>query len=179
MTTSTVTEELEGFPWWVALVQGIAALIIGVLLLISPGMTTLILIQFLGIYWLIDGIFAIVRIFAKSRDTHWGWLLVKGIFGIVVGLVVIQHPIWSTVLIPATIVIVMGFYGIVGGIVGLIEGFSGGVKWGVVALGALSLILGLILLFNPLLGAAILPVVVGILTIIFGIIAIVLAFKMR
>jgi uncharacterized membrane protein HdeD (DUF308 family) len=73
----------------------------------------------------------------------------------------------------------MGFYGIVGGIVGLVEGFSGGVKWGVVALGALSLILGLILIFNPLLGAAILPVVVGILTIIFGIIAIVLAFRMR
>jgi uncharacterized membrane protein HdeD (DUF308 family) len=145
----------------------------------SPGMTTLVLVQLLGIYWLVDGIFSIVRIFSKSRDTHWGWLLARGIFGIIVGLVVIQHPIWSTVLIPTTIVFVMGFYGLVGGVVGLIEGFSGGVKWGVVALGALSLILGLILLFNPLLGASILPVVVGILTIIFGIIAIILAFKMR
>lgn len=178
-TNTVVAEEMEGFPWWVALIQGIAALIIGVLLLMSPGMTTLVLVQLLGIYWLIDGIISIVRIFTKSTDTHWGWLLARGIFGIIVGLVVIQHPIWSTVLIPTTIVIVMGFYGIVGGIIGLVEGFSGGVKWGVVALGALSLILGIILLFNPLLGATILPIVVGIFAIIFGIIAIIMSFKMR
>jgi uncharacterized membrane protein HdeD (DUF308 family) len=44
---------------------------------------------------------------------------------------------------------------------------------------ALSLILGVLLLFNPLVGATILPLVVGLLAVIFGVIVIIMAFKMR
>jgi len=34
-------------PWWLVLLEGIALVILGILLFASPGMTTLILVQFL------------------------------------------------------------------------------------------------------------------------------------
>ena len=105
--TTTVKEGLEDFPWWLVLIQGIAALILGLLLVTSPGMTTVILIQLLGIYWLIDGIFSIVRIFTKSTNIHWGWLLFRGILGIIAGLLVIQNPLWSTIFVPVVMVIIL------------------------------------------------------------------------
>ena len=48
-------------------------------------MTTIIL--FIGIYWLVDGIFTIIRIFVRDTDTHWGWLVARGLLGIVAGIV--------------------------------------------------------------------------------------------
>jgi len=177
MTATTTT--LEDFPWWLVLIQGIAALILGVLLLISPGMTTFILIQFLGIYWFIDGIFSIVRIFTKNSNLHWGWLLVRGIFGIVAGLIVINNPLWSTLLVPTVLIYILAIYGLFGGIVGLIEGFRGSTSWGPIILGILSIIFGLILLGNSFLAALTLPWVVGIFATVGGIAAIIMAFKMR
>src|SRR5690242_6668938 len=89
-----------GTPWWVVLLEGIAGVIIGICLLISPGMTTLVLVQFLGFYWLFCGILSLVSLFVDR--TAWGWKLVGGILGIIAGLIVIRHPLWSAVLIPTT-----------------------------------------------------------------------------
>ena len=51
MATSMADKaEAEQIPWWLVLLNGLAALIIGVLLLVSPGVTTAVLVQLLGIY---------------------------------------------------------------------------------------------------------------------------------
>lgn len=178
MQTSSMTDQME-MPWWVALINGIASLLLGLLLLFSPGMTTLILIQFLGFYWLIDGIISIVRIFTKTSDLHWGWLLVRGVLGILAGLVVINNPLWSTILIPTFLIIVLGIQGIIGGIIGLVEGFRGGISWGAVIVGIIGIVFGIILIGSPLLAATVLPVVLGIFAIVGGILAIILSFQMR
>ncbi len=44
MTTAT-KDEVAGIPWWLVLIEGIALIIIGVLLLSYPGRTLLIIIQ--------------------------------------------------------------------------------------------------------------------------------------
>lgn len=171
-----MTQETSKFPWWVVLLQGIFAVIIGLLLVSSPGMTTLVMIQFLGIYWLIAGVFNIVGIFLDH--TQWGWKLLTGLLGILVGVLVIQHPLWSTVLIPATLIVILGVVGLIFGIVGLIAAFQGG-GWGPGILGVLGIILGLLLLFSPMLGAVALPLVLGVFAVIGGIAAVIQAFRMK
>ncbi len=108
---STVSTGEKQVPWWLVLVQGIAAIVIGVLLLIEPRMTTAILVQVMGIYFLVAGIVNLVSLFVDR--TAWGWKLLLGILGIVAGLMIIQHPLWSSVLVPATLVLVLGIQGLI------------------------------------------------------------------
>jgi uncharacterized membrane protein HdeD (DUF308 family) len=164
------------FPWWLVLLQGIAAVIIGVLLLTNTGATLFALIILLGIYWLVSGIFDLVSLFVDR--TQWGWKLFTGIIGIVAGIVILRHPYWSTVLVPLTLTWILGIFGIVIGGVAIVRSFMGG-GWGVAILGVLSLVLGVILLLNPLFSTMVLIYAASIWAIIGGVIAIVMSFRLR
>ncbi len=176
MTMNEAQMQRVEVPWWLVLVQGIFALIIGVLLLIAPGKTTLFIVQFLGIYWLISGIFQIVGIFIDS--TAWGWKLFGGVIGILAGFAVINHPLWSTYLVPNVLVIIIGIAGIFMGIVSLVQAFQGG-GWGVGILGGLSILFGILLLANPIAATLTLPWVFGVFGVIGGILSIIAAFKLK
>ena len=163
-------------PWWLVLINGIAALILGILLITSPGSTVLILVQFLGIYWMVSGIFQIIGMFIDS--TAWGWKLFAGVIGILAGISILNHPLLSPLVVGGTIVIIMGVQGIIFGIAGLFAAFKGG-GWGAGIMSILSILFGIVLLFNPLLGAAALPWVLGFFGIVGGIAGIFTAFKMK
>jgi uncharacterized membrane protein HdeD (DUF308 family) len=174
--TTTASKEVPTVPWWLVLLEGIALVILGLLLLTNPAMTTLVLIQFLGIYWLIKGIFEIVSMFIDHRQ--WGWKLFSGILGIIAGIVILQHPLWSAILVPATLVWLLGFFGIIMGAISIFQAFKGA-GWGVGILGVLSIIFGLYLLANTLISTLSLPWVVGLFAIVGGVVAIWNSFKVR
>ncbi len=164
--------------WWLVLLQGIAVLILGLLFLTSPVVTTAMLILFIGAYWLVDGVFSLVRIFLKDSDVHWGWLLAKGIIGILAGIYVLANPLVSLVILPATLIIIIAIQGIVMGVIGVIQAFRGG-GWSAGLLGAVNIIIGTILLMRPLLAATVLPLVLGIFGLVFGVILIIASFRVR
>lgn len=172
----STSEAFVSLPWWVVLLEGIAAIIIGILLLISPGVTTIVLIQILGFYWLVTGILAIVSIFLDN--SLWGWKLFAGILGILAGLVVIRNPLWSAVLIPTFLVIVLAIQALIQGVIKLVQSFSGG-GFGAFVLGLLNIFIGIILLSAPLMAALVLPLVIGLLALIGGVVAIIGAFRIH
>lgn len=177
MATATVqTGPINPVPWWLVLLQGIAGVIIGILLLLQPVPSTILLVQLLGIYWLVGGIFEIVSIFVDN--TQWGWKLFSGIIGIVAGIVIIQHPVWSALLVPGTLVILLGVFGLIIGVINIIQAFQGG-GWGIGLLGVVSIIFGLLLLADPLAATLTVPFVFGAFALIGGISAIVAAFRLR
>jgi uncharacterized membrane protein HdeD (DUF308 family) len=176
MTTTYAETEAVAIPWWLVLLEGIAAVIIGILLLAAPGSTLFALVQIVGFFWLISGILRIVSIFVDS--SLWGWKLVAGILGILAGIVVLQHPLWSTILVPAILIIFLGIEGIIFGGASLVMAFRGG-GWGSGVLGVLSIVFGLILLFNPLITVAFLPFVLGAFGVAGGVLAIIAAFMVR
>ena len=176
MAETTMSSQEDLVPWWVVLIEGIAAIIIGILLLVNPRITTAVLIQFLGIYWFIVGIIDIVRIFMDS--SNWGWKLFSGIIGILAGIAIIQYPLWATFLVPTVLVWVFGFFGIIIGVIGLIQAFQGA-GWGAGILGILSILFGLLLIFNAFVASLTLPFIFGILAIVGGLAALIMAFRMR
>ena len=176
MTGFAQRTEETGLSWWLVLLEGIAAAIIGLFLLTAPGATLFVLVQVLGIFWLVGGLFRIVSMFIDT--SLWGWKLVGGVLGIVAGIVVLQHPLWSSVLVPAVYVIILGIQGLVLGGVNLVMAFRGE-GWGIGILGALSLVFGLVMLFNVWIGVAVLPFVLGAVGIVGGGAAIAIAFAMR
>jgi uncharacterized membrane protein HdeD (DUF308 family)/predicted flap endonuclease-1-like 5' DNA nuclease len=163
-------------PWWLVLVEGIIAILIGLLFFVNPFRTLTFMVQLLGIYWIAKGLVDIISIFVDRA--MWGWKLVAGIVGIVAGALVLQYPLGSTISISIVLVYVLAFSGIFLGLVGLIQAFRGA-GWGTGVLGALSIIFGLILLFNPRLAAVSFPWVLGLLGIASGIMAIFGAFGLR
>ena len=169
-------DDLSTIPWWLILIEGIASLVVGGFLLLRPGITLLVLIQVMGTFWLIGGIFRLIGIFMDR--SMWGWKLFGGIIGILAGISVLSYPFWSAVMVPAVFVIVLGVQGFIMGVVTLVMAFKGG-GWGSGILGALSIIFGFILMMNPLAGAIVLPTVAGIFGIIGGIATIVMAFKLK
>ena len=127
---------------------------------------------------LIDGIFSIIGILLKNTNTHWGWLLARGILGILAGLVVLNHPLWASILVPTTLVIILGIWGLLMGVISLVQAFQGD-GWRAGILGALGIIFGLALIFNPVVGAVTLPWVIGIFGLIGGVMLIFLSFRIR
>jgi uncharacterized membrane protein HdeD (DUF308 family) len=178
MTAEAMQPEAEAgsFPWWLVLLEGVAAVILGLLLFSNPRSTMLVLVQVLGIYWLIKGVFAIVSIFIDS--SMWGWKLFAGVLGIVAGVIVLQNPIWSSVLVPTVLVIILGIEGIIIGAVNLFQAFKGA-GWGAGILGILSILLGLVLLTNAFIASFALAYVLGIFMVIGGIAAVVMAFRLK
>src|SRR5215208_5492272 len=176
MTAFAQRTEEASLPWWLVLLEGIAAAIIGLFLLTAPGATLFVLIQVVAIFWLVGGLFRIISIFLDS--SLWGWKLVGGVLGILAGIVVLQHPVWSSVLVPAIYIIILGIQGLILGGVNLVMAFRGE-GWGIGILGALSIVFGLVLLFNVWIGVAALPLILGAFGLVGGVFAIVMAFAMR
>ena len=163
-------------PWSLVLLYGLANIIIGLLLVTAPGITTAIIVQLLGLYWLIMGIFSIVSIFVDF--SNWVLKLLAGFIGIAGGLVVTNHPLWSSIIVPSAAAIILGFAGVIIGIILLFRAFTGE-GWGIGILGALNIILGIVLITNPLIAGLTLPVILGAFALVGGISIIVTSFQLR
>lgn len=176
-TTTVQDVQITQFiPWWLVLIQGIILLILGGYLIAYPLQTVFILLVFLGAYWFISGIFAIISAAITKEDVAWKILL--GILGIIAGLIILTYPYYSEILILPLLAIMIGVWGLVMGFVYLFRGFS--VKdWGSAILGVIGIIFGCIILSNTLITAVLLPFVMGMFAIIGGISAIVGSFMLR
>ena len=116
--------------------------------------------------------------FVAEQWNSWGWKLFVGVLGIIAGIIVLQNPIWSSVLVPTVLVIILGIQGIIIGVVNIVQAFQGA-GWGAGILGALSIVLGLVLLANAFVASFALAYVLGIFMIIGGIAAVVMAFRLK
>jgi uncharacterized membrane protein HdeD (DUF308 family) len=176
MTMTAIPREQSSI-WWVFLLQGVAGILLGLMLITDPGATLVAVVTFLGFYWLFTGIMALVRVFV-DRSVPWIWSLLVGIIGIFAGLVVLRHPLFAALTVPAVIVIVLGVEALVMGVFDVIGGFSGG-GIGSFFLGVINLVIGLLLLASPLSAALAVPLVFGVLLLIQGVALIILAFRIR
>ena len=110
-------------PWWIPLIEGIALLIVGILLLTSPIETTLRLTRILGLFWFVGGIFEIVSIFIDR--SAWGWKLIGGIIGLWAGYYLVMTPVAGALILGFTIIVLLGIQALLMGIVHLVQALRG------------------------------------------------------
>jgi len=181
MTESTVDafRRQDSWLWWLPLLFGISAIVLGGLLLVRPSMTAIILIAVMGVYWLIEGVFDVILALVH-RAPHWGWRLAGGIISALAGLVILAYPIEGTVIAVIVLFWVLVIGAIVSGILNIIGGLQAAPRsWWTVLLGVLKIVLAVLLLENPLVGTLALVPALGILAIVNGIVAIIWAFQFR
>jgi uncharacterized membrane protein HdeD (DUF308 family) len=177
MMATVAIETAKARNWWLYLLQGTAGILMGLLLLAAPGATLVGLVTFLGFYWLITGVLALVCVFVE-HSVPWIWSLISGIVGILAGLFVLNHPLLAALTLPAIIVIVLGVEGLLLGLIQIISGFTGG-GLGAFIMGAINVLIGALLLASPLAAAAAVPLVFGVLLLVQGVALVVWAFHIR
>jgi uncharacterized membrane protein HdeD (DUF308 family) len=148
MSTAIQTQTKQR-PWWATLIAGILALVVGGVMLWAPAKTKIdtymILVALLGVYWLVEGIMAIVSMFVDH--SMWGWKLFIGIISIMAGSSILMYPVAAGIALPKIFVLVLGIWGLMYGIILLIMAFKGG-GWGAGILGVLGIIFGIALMAN-------------------------------
>jgi uncharacterized membrane protein HdeD (DUF308 family) len=155
---------------WLFLLQGVVAVIVGLGLLFVPGRSLFVIVLLLGAYWFVRGIATLV--YSAVEDTQRGWKIFAGAFGIIAGLMAMTAPLYV-----ATVFFLFAVYFIA--IQALLSGaaeFYHGIRDRSLALilfGALSILLGAILLSHPLLSSVLLAIWLGAIALIGGIVTIV------
>lgn len=178
MFANAMSLENKQSPWWLILMGGILNAIVGLLLLTSPVRTVFVLVLALGFYWIFTGILTLVGMFLDN--TAWGWKLFMGLLSLAAGFIILRYPLIGMVTIPAIMILVLGIQGLIAGLIGLLLAFKGG-GLGAGILSLLSVVFGLILIFNYTSPAMIVTFVwmTGIFALAGGIAQSVMAFQQR
>jgi uncharacterized membrane protein HdeD (DUF308 family) len=176
MTTTTLQSPPSNV-WWLFLLQGVSGVLLGLMLVTAPGETLVALVTFLGFYWLITGVLALVQVFV-DRSVPWIWSLLSGLLGVAAGIIVLKHPLLAALTVPTLIVIILGVEALIMAGVQIIAGFKGG-GIGSFILGVVNLLLGLLLLSSPATTALAVPLVFGLILLVQGVAHIIWAFRVR
>ena len=115
-------------PWWLTLVGGILAIVVGGLLLwgnlVTLVKTYFLLVEVLGIWWLVVGIFDIVHMFTDHRQ--WGYKLFMGLISIIAGGYILMYPILVGAELASLFVLILGIWGVIKGCIMFFMAFKGG-----------------------------------------------------
>ncbi len=178
LTPPTLLHTLARY-WWLVLLRGIAFIVFGVLAFMWPGLTLVTLILFWGAFALIDGVLALAHaIMGGSMGARW-WLALIGIAGIATGILTFMWPGLTALLLLSFIAcwaIVLGVFQIAGAIKLRKEIDN---EWTLILGGALSVLFGLAMLVAPSAGAIALIWVIAAYALVFGVLLVMLAFRLK
>lgn len=163
---------------WVIAAWGIFSIIAGIMLVTQPGITALVWVQILAVYLVASGVIDIIGAVVQ-RQGAWVVEVIAGILNVILGGFVLANPLLGTLVTIQILFYLLVFSVLVNALVNLWLGFQQPRSIAQTVLGVFQLILGTWLLGHPLLGLLTLVPIMGIYLIVYGILAIVLAFAAR
>ncbi len=150
------------WAWWLMLLVGVLGVVAGVLVLAKPSDSLATLAVICGVFALVDGIFELV--FALIEDDGFAAALL-GILGIVIGILLIRHPIHGV----TAVALLVGIWLLALGVLRLVRGLGSEHRvWHLVA-AAVEIVAGIVIVSSPKIGFATLALLVGISFIVNGI----------
>jgi uncharacterized membrane protein HdeD (DUF308 family) len=165
--------------WWAVALRGVLGIAFGLIALFLPAATILALVLVFAAYALVDGVFAIISaVRAARQNERWGLLVFEGLADILVAAIAV---IWPG-LTALAFVIIVACWSIVSGSLMTFAALNLNIehgRWWLVLSGILSVAFGVLLIGAPLLGAIVLAWWIGAYAFAFGVILLILAFKLR
>jgi len=165
--------------WWALALRGVVAILFALIAFFLPGITAAALILLFGAYALVDGVFALIAgLRAARHHGRSGPLLLEGILNIVIGIIVFLWPGPALV----ALIYLIAIWAVISGIALIAAGMalirhSG--EWLLVLSGVISVLLGIILFVQPAAGVVALSWWLGFYALLFGIILVATAFRIR
>lgn len=166
--------------WWALALRGVFAILFGLMAIVWPGLTLATLILLFGAYALVDGVFAVVHgVSSYGERERWWVTVLEGIAGIIIGIVTFLWPDLTAL----TLLTIIGVWAIFTGVMEImgaiqlrqvIEG-----EWLYILSGIASVVFGALVILFPGAGALSLTWLIGAYALVFGVMFIILAFRLR
>jgi uncharacterized membrane protein HdeD (DUF308 family) len=169
-----------GRHWGWVLAFGIITLLAGLLTLAWPGRTIVVVAVLFGIQLVVAGIFRFVAALASDDESGATRVLLAllGVLSFIIGLYALRHILITI----AALALLLGIFWIVNGAVEAFTALSHrgmqGRGW-TIFMGLLSVVAGVVVLVYPGISLATLAIVLGFWLLVYGIMEIVLAFRLR
>jgi uncharacterized membrane protein HdeD (DUF308 family) len=165
--------------WWMLALRGVIAILFGIMAFVSPVAVMLSLALLFGVYLIVDGIIGLVAAFRTSHaDNRWWLLLAEAILSLLMGALALAFPGGAVL----AFVIITAFWALLSGGFLLAAAFRLSLPHGRLWLavgGLVSIVWGVLLVTAPLMGAVVLTWWVGAYAVVFGVMLIAAAFKLR
>lgn len=180
MNTNRTVADLLTRNWWLLALRGVAAVLFGVLAFVWPGITLLVLVYLFSAYALVNGVLALILANrAPKGHPRFGSLIFGGLISIAAGIIGFLWP----GLTALTLLVLIASWAIVTGVMEIIAAVRLRKvitdEWLLILAGLASTIFGVLLLLQPGAGALALIWWIGAFAMIFGVLLVALAFRMR
>jgi uncharacterized membrane protein HdeD (DUF308 family) len=167
--------------WWAVAVRGVVAVLFGLMALVWPDVTVLVLVLLFGAYSLVDGVFGLVSAVLGDRSAmgNRAWLAVESVAGVLIGVVTFAWPQATTLVLLwliAAWAVVTGVVEVVAA-VRLRREIQG--EWVLALSGVLSVLFGIALVAWPATGALALVTLIGAFAIVYGLALVMLSLRLR
>jgi uncharacterized membrane protein HdeD (DUF308 family) len=175
-----MTAENLSRNWWVIVLRGVAAIIFGLAAFVWPGLTIVSLVLLFGAYALVDGLFSIYTGLTHMGDSRRWWILaLEGLAGVAVG---IMAFVWPTAASVALLYVIAG-WAILTGILEIVAAIrlrrEISNEWLLALSGVASIALGALLIMQPAIGLVTVVWTLAGYAIFFGIMLVLLGFRLR
>ncbi len=159
---------------WVPALRGVLAIVFGIIALIWPGITALALALLFGAFVLVNGVMLLIGAFRGRADGgQRPALIVAGILGVLAGVITLIWPGVTTLVL----VVLIGAWAVVSGLAEIWAAVQLRGGWLPALIGALTTIVGVLILVRPGVGAVALAQVLGIYAIIVGVLMLVASWR--
>ena len=95
-TTVSPDVQLAGKNWWLLLLWGVSMIVLGLYLIFQPGMTAVILVQVMAVFWLVGGAFDVINGVLNKEDPQRVWRIIGGLVSIIAGGIILLNPLLGT-----------------------------------------------------------------------------------
>jgi uncharacterized membrane protein HdeD (DUF308 family) len=170
---------LVGRSWWILLLYGILGVIFGFFALARPLAAATALVWAIGVLALAEGLVSLFAAFGNKVAVSRGWVALYAVLSILFGIMAVMNPVATAgalLLFLAAWLIVAGIYRIIFAI-RVREEIKG--EWLIALSGALSIVLGVLFFMSPLTGLVIAAWWIGAGVMVYGMLQILAAFKLR
>ena len=161
--------------WWLPALLGVLSVIAGGIVIAKPSNSLATLAVVVGIFVLIDGIAQLITSLAGASQNR-GLLALIGVLNLIVGVVLIRHPVGGITFV----VVILGIWLIAIGAVRFVVAFEtqGHRAWRLFV-AVVEVIAGIVIISSPKIGFATLALLVGLAFIINGVSLLILGIAMR
>ena len=150
--------------WWLLVLIGLVGIAAGVIVLLKPEDSLSTLAVIAGIFVLVSGIFDVAISFS-SRTPNRGLAAIVGVLSVVVGVLLIRHPIGGVLFVA----LLIGIWLIAVGVVRLVEAFDEPHKLWSIVIALIECAAGIVIVAAPPIGFATLALLTGIAFIVYGV----------